>query len=85
MRRSSRRSSRYSGALLAWPIHGQGLSPIQIAGGLAVVGAVVWVQSQRGALEAELAPAYGATRGVRRSPIVSEPNGRNAQPDAVVE
>jgi drug/metabolite transporter (DMT)-like permease len=47
------------GALLAWPIHDQRLSPPQIAGGLLVVGAVVWVQSQRPALDAELAPAYG--------------------------
>jgi drug/metabolite transporter (DMT)-like permease len=47
------------GALLAWPILGQALSPIQIAGGLVVVAAVVWVQSQRPALDAELAPAYG--------------------------
>jgi drug/metabolite transporter (DMT)-like permease len=49
-------------AVLAWPIHGQALSPAQIAGGLLVVGAIVWVQSQRPALEAELAPAYGAAR-----------------------
>jgi drug/metabolite transporter (DMT)-like permease len=47
------------GALLAWPIHDQRLAPPQIIGGLLVVGAVVWVQSQRPALEAELAPAYG--------------------------
>lgn len=50
------------GALLAWPIHGQVLSPIQIVGGLVVVGAIVWVQAQRPELEAELAPAYGTTR-----------------------
>jgi drug/metabolite transporter (DMT)-like permease len=50
------------GALLAWPIHGQVLSPVQIAGGLAVVGAIVWVQTQRPELEAELAPGYGTTR-----------------------
>lgn len=50
------------GALLAWPIHSQSLSPAQIAGGLVVVGAVVWVQSQRPRLEAELAPAYGTGR-----------------------
>lgn len=50
------------GALLAWPIHDQALSSAQIAGGLVVVGAIVWVQSQRSELEAELAPAYGAGR-----------------------
>lgn len=49
-------------ALIAWPILGQALSPIQIAGGLMIVGAVVWVQWQRPALEAELAPGYGSAR-----------------------
>jgi drug/metabolite transporter (DMT)-like permease len=52
------------GALLAWPIHGQALAVVQIAGGLLVISAVVWVQSQRPQLEAELAPAYGK-RSVR--------------------
>jgi drug/metabolite transporter (DMT)-like permease len=47
------------GAVLAWAIHGEALSPVQIAGGLVVVGAVIWVQTQRPELEAELAPAYG--------------------------
>jgi drug/metabolite transporter (DMT)-like permease len=60
------------GALLAWPIHGQALSAVQVLGGLAVVGAIVWVQSQRPELEAELAPAPGARRkpapGARRNP-----------------
>jgi drug/metabolite transporter (DMT)-like permease len=50
------------GALLAWPIHGEALSPVQIGGGLIVVGAIIWVQSQRPQLEAELAPAYGSRR-----------------------
>jgi drug/metabolite transporter (DMT)-like permease len=49
------------GALLAWPIHHQ-VPPAQIAGGLVVVGAIVWVQSQRPKLEAELAPAYNSGR-----------------------
>ena len=44
------------GAALAWPIHGQRLAPLQIAGGLVVIGAVVWVQTQRPQLESELAP-----------------------------
>lgn len=47
------------GALLAWPIHDQRLSALQIGGGLLVVAAIVWVQSQRPQLDAELAPAYG--------------------------
>lgn len=61
------------------------LVPIQIAGGLAVVGAVVWVQSQRGKLESEPAPRYGAGRGVRSSPILREASARNAQANPVVE
>jgi drug/metabolite transporter (DMT)-like permease len=55
------------GAVLAWAIHGQALSPVQIAGGLIVVGAIVWVQSQRPQLEAELAPGY-------RSPATASPD-----------
>jgi drug/metabolite transporter (DMT)-like permease len=54
------------GALLAWPIHDQSLAPLQIAGGLVVVAAIVWVQAQRPQLEAELAPAYGERRERRR-------------------
>lgn len=55
------------GALLAWPIHGQSLALGQIAGGLVVVSAIVWVQSQSAELDAELAPAYGARRTARRA------------------
>jgi drug/metabolite transporter (DMT)-like permease len=55
------------GAVLAWPILGQALSPEQIAGGLVVVGAIVWVQAQRPQLEAELAPAYGSSTRRRRA------------------
>jgi drug/metabolite transporter (DMT)-like permease len=54
------------GAVLAWAILGEALSPVQIVGGLVVVGAIVWVQTQRLQLEAELAPAYRARR--RRAP-----------------
>lgn len=50
------------GAVLAWPIHDQALSPIQIAGGLMVIAAILWVQSQRSELEAEVAPSYGSAR-----------------------
>jgi drug/metabolite transporter (DMT)-like permease len=54
------------GAVLAWPIHGQALAAPQIAGGLLVVAAIVWVQAQRPELEAELAPAYGRRRRRRQ-------------------
>jgi drug/metabolite transporter (DMT)-like permease len=47
-------------ALLAWPIHGQDLAAVQVAGGLIVVAGVVWVQAQRPSFEAEAAPAYRA-------------------------
>jgi drug/metabolite transporter (DMT)-like permease len=57
------------GALLAWPILAQALSPAQIAGGLVVVGAIVWVQSQRAELAAEAAPPYRSAR--RTAPSVS--------------
>jgi drug/metabolite transporter (DMT)-like permease len=53
------------GAVLAWPILGQALSPVQIAGGLVVVGAIVWVQAQRPLREEEVAPAYGTGRRAR--------------------
>jgi drug/metabolite transporter (DMT)-like permease len=43
-------------AVFAWLIHDEALAAIQIAGGVAVVAAVVWVQSRRPDLEAELAP-----------------------------
>jgi drug/metabolite transporter (DMT)-like permease len=50
------------GALIAWPVHGQALSLVQIAGGLIVVAAIVWVQFQRTELDAELAPSLEAAR-----------------------
>lgn len=49
-------------ALIAYPIHDEALGPAQITGGLIVVAAVVWVQSQRPALAAEAAPAYSSRR-----------------------
>jgi drug/metabolite transporter (DMT)-like permease len=45
-------------AVIAWIVHDEVLSAGQIAGGLLVVAAVVWVQAQRPSLEAEAAPAY---------------------------
>jgi drug/metabolite transporter (DMT)-like permease len=50
------------GAVLAWPIQQQALSAVQIAGGLVVIGAIIWVQAQRPAVDAELAPAYRSGR-----------------------
>jgi drug/metabolite transporter (DMT)-like permease len=44
-------------AVFAWSIHDEGLSAVQVAGGLAVVAAVVWVQARRPDLEAEVAPS----------------------------
>ena len=46
-------------AVFAWIIHGEALAAVQIAGGMAVVAAVAWVQSRRPDLEAELAPVRG--------------------------
>jgi drug/metabolite transporter (DMT)-like permease len=43
-------------AVFAWFLHDQALAAVQVAGGVAVLGAVVWVQSRRPDLEAELAP-----------------------------
>jgi drug/metabolite transporter (DMT)-like permease len=44
-------------AVFAWIIHDQALAAVQVAGGLAVIAAVAWVQSRQPDLEAELAPA----------------------------
>jgi drug/metabolite transporter (DMT)-like permease len=43
-------------AVFADFLHGQRLAAVQIAGGLAVLAAVVWVQANRPDLETELAP-----------------------------
>jgi drug/metabolite transporter (DMT)-like permease len=43
-------------AVFAWFLHDQALAAVQVAGGVAVVAAVVWVQSRRTDFEAELAP-----------------------------
>ena len=45
-------------AVLAFVIHGETLDAPQIAGGLLVVAAVIWVQAQRPSLAEESAPAY---------------------------
>ena len=46
-------------AVFAWIIHGEALAAVQIAGGVAVITAVVWVQTHRQDLEAEVAPVRG--------------------------
>jgi drug/metabolite transporter (DMT)-like permease len=46
-------------AVFAWIIHDEALAAVQIAGGMAVVAAVAWVQSRRPDLETELAPVRG--------------------------
>jgi drug/metabolite transporter (DMT)-like permease len=48
-------------AVIAWIVHGEVLEAVQIAGGMIVVAAVVWVQSQRSSLESEALPAHPST------------------------
>jgi drug/metabolite transporter (DMT)-like permease len=43
-------------AVFAWLIHDEALAAVQITGGMAVIAAVAWVQTQAPDLEAELAP-----------------------------
>jgi drug/metabolite transporter (DMT)-like permease len=43
-------------AVFAWVILGEELAAVQLLGGAAVLGAVVWVQLHRPDLEAEIAP-----------------------------
>jgi drug/metabolite transporter (DMT)-like permease len=42
--------------VFAWFLHDQALAAVQVAGGLMVVASVLWVQSRRPDLEAEMAP-----------------------------
>jgi drug/metabolite transporter (DMT)-like permease len=49
-------------ALFAWFLHDERLAAVQIAGGALVLTAVVWVQSRRPDLEAELAPPLREAR-----------------------
>jgi drug/metabolite transporter (DMT)-like permease len=46
-------------AVFAWIIHDEALAAVQVAGGMAVVAAVAWVQARRPDPEAELAPVRG--------------------------
>jgi len=48
-------------ALLAWPVLGEVLSPVQIVGGIVVMTAVMWIQSQRSAGPEEQAPPFPGT------------------------
>ena len=45
-------------ALIAWVVHGEALTGVQITGGLIVVAAVAWVQSHAPAPEVEAVPAW---------------------------
>ena len=45
-------------ALVAWVIHDEALTGVQIAGGLMVVAAVAWVQSHAPAPEVEAVPGW---------------------------
>jgi drug/metabolite transporter (DMT)-like permease len=49
-------------ALFAWFMHDEKLALVQVAGGVLVLGAVLWVQSRRPDLEAELAPPLREAR-----------------------
>jgi drug/metabolite transporter (DMT)-like permease len=49
------------GALIAWPVLGERLAPPQVAGGLLVVAAVVWIQLVRPSVEAESAVEQAST------------------------
>lgn len=49
-------------AVFAWWLHDEHLAAVQLAGGALVLGAVLWVQSHRPDLEAELAPPLREAR-----------------------
>ena len=49
-------------AIFAWLIHDEALAPGQIAGGLIVVAAVIWVQLQRVSHDAEAAPEQASRK-----------------------
>jgi drug/metabolite transporter (DMT)-like permease len=49
-------------AIFAWWLHDEHLAVIQLTGGLVVLSAVIWVQSRRPDLEAELAPPLREAR-----------------------
>jgi drug/metabolite transporter (DMT)-like permease len=49
-------------AIFAWWLHDEHLALVQLVGGAVVLGAVLWVQSHRPDLEAELAPPLREAR-----------------------
>jgi drug/metabolite transporter (DMT)-like permease len=49
-------------AVFAYFIHDESLAAVQVAGGVAVLAAVIWVQARRPDLEAELAPPLRTAR-----------------------
>src|SRR3954471_7214103 len=49
-------------AVFAWWLHDEHLAIVQLVGGALVLGAVLWVQSRRADLEAELAPPLREAR-----------------------
>jgi drug/metabolite transporter (DMT)-like permease len=49
-------------AIFAWWLHDEHLAAVQLAGGALVLGAVLWIQSRRPDLEAELAPPLREAR-----------------------
>jgi DME family drug/metabolite transporter len=49
-------------AIFAWWLHDESLAAVQLLGGAFVIGAVLWVQSRRPDLEAELAPQLKEAR-----------------------
>jgi DME family drug/metabolite transporter len=49
-------------AVFAYFMHDESLAAVQVAGGAAVLAAVIWVQARRPDLEAELAPPLRAAR-----------------------
>ena len=49
-------------AVFAWWLHDEHLAAVQLVGGFVVLAAVVWVQSRRPDLEAELAPPMREAR-----------------------
>jgi DME family drug/metabolite transporter len=50
------------GAVFAWIIHDQALVAVQVAGGIVVLVAVAWVQTQRPDIAEEAAPALREAR-----------------------
>ena len=49
-------------AVFAWFMHDERLALVQVAGGVLVLGAVLWVQAHRPDLETELAPPLREAR-----------------------